>query len=149
MDADFALLSSPVSGASDSDGDSELVFTALDEEEGAFGGELDGGEVEEGEEEDGEEEDGGEEDNSTDDDGNVKGFINDEPEESEYGGTDDMVMDANDEAEGAGDEEAEDEDEGLDTAVHGESAYEFGSFGGSIGGGGGIPAAAPREKVDA
>jgi Amt family ammonium transporter len=39
--------------------------------------------------------------------------------------------------------------EGLDTAVHGESAYEFGPVGGHLGGGG-IPASTrPRETVDA
>ena len=43
----------------------------------------------------------------------------------------------------------EEEDEGLDTAIHGESAYEFGPIGGSLGGGGGIPAAKSRETVDA
>jgi hypothetical protein len=40
------------------------------------------------------------------------------------------------------------EDEGLDTAIHGESAYEFGPIGGSIGGLG-TPVGAPRERVDA
>jgi Amt family ammonium transporter len=40
--------------------------------------------------------------------------------------------------------------EGLDTAIHGESAYEFVPVGGSRGGGGGVPAGArPRETVDA
>ena len=40
------------------------------------------------------------------------------------------------------------EDEGLDTAIHGESAYEFGPIGGSIGGLG-APIGTPKEKVDA
>ncbi len=40
------------------------------------------------------------------------------------------------------------EDEGLDTAIHGESAYEFGPLGGTIGGHGSA-AALPKEKVDA
>jgi Amt family ammonium transporter len=40
--------------------------------------------------------------------------------------------------------------EGLDTAIHGESAYEFGPVGGHIGGSGGIPSGSlPRETVDA
>jgi Amt family ammonium transporter len=40
------------------------------------------------------------------------------------------------------------EDEGLDTAIHGESAYEFGPIGGSIGGLG-TPTGTPKERVDA
>ena len=40
------------------------------------------------------------------------------------------------------------EDEGLDTAIHGESAYEFGPIGGSIGGLG-APSGTPKERVDA
>jgi Amt family ammonium transporter len=44
---------------------------------------------------------------------------------------------------------ADTEDEGLDTAVHGESAYDFGNIGGGPAGGGGIPALVPRETVDA
>jgi ammonium transporter, Amt family len=43
----------------------------------------------------------------------------------------------------------EDELEGLDTAIHGESAYEFGPIGGSLGGSGGIPSTLPRATVDA
>jgi Amt family ammonium transporter len=42
----------------------------------------------------------------------------------------------------------EDELEGLDTSIHGESAYEFGPLGGTIGGHG-TPASAPKERVDA
>jgi Amt family ammonium transporter len=41
------------------------------------------------------------------------------------------------------------EDEGLDTAMHGESAYEFGPIGGGTIGGTGVPIGAPKEKVDA
>lgn len=44
----------------------------------------------------------------------------------------------------------EDELEGLDTAIHGESAYEFGPVGGGHMGGGGVSAPSlPRETVDA
>jgi Amt family ammonium transporter len=43
----------------------------------------------------------------------------------------------------------EDELEGLDTAIHGESAYEFGPVGGHLGGGGGIPSSLPKATVDA
>ena len=42
----------------------------------------------------------------------------------------------------------DDEAEGLDTAIHGESAYEFGPLGGTIGGQG-SPAALPKERVEA
>ncbi|MDQ2796867.1 MAG: ammonium transporter, partial [Actinomycetota bacterium] len=42
----------------------------------------------------------------------------------------------------------EDELEGLDTAIHGESAYEFGPIGGSIGGHG-VSATNPKARVDA
>ena len=43
---------------------------------------------------------------------------------------------------------AEAEDEGLDTAIHGESAYEFGPLGGTIGSSG-ASSFAVRERVDA
>jgi Amt family ammonium transporter len=44
----------------------------------------------------------------------------------------------------------EDELEGLDTAIHGESAYEFGPVsGGHMGGSGGVPSPASRATVDA
>jgi ammonium transporter, Amt family len=43
----------------------------------------------------------------------------------------------------------EEELEGLDTAIHGESAYEFGPVGGHLGGSGGIPSSLPRATVDA
>jgi Amt family ammonium transporter len=39
--------------------------------------------------------------------------------------------------------------EGLDTAIHGESAYEFGPVGGHIGGSGGVPSSLPKATVDA
>ncbi|MDT4911270.1 MAG: ammonium transporter, Amt family [Pseudonocardiales bacterium] len=43
----------------------------------------------------------------------------------------------------------EDELEGLDTAIHGESAYEFGPLGGQLGGSGGVPSTLPKATVDA
>jgi ammonium transporter, Amt family len=43
----------------------------------------------------------------------------------------------------------EDELEGLDTAIHGESAYEFGPVGGHLGGSGGVTASLPKATVDA
>jgi Amt family ammonium transporter len=43
----------------------------------------------------------------------------------------------------------EDELEGLDTAIHGESAYEFGPVSGGHLGGGGIQSSLPKAKVDA
>jgi ammonium transporter, Amt family len=43
---------------------------------------------------------------------------------------------------------AEAEDEGLDTAIHGESAYDFGNIGGGAAGGG-ATVVVPRETVDA
>jgi Amt family ammonium transporter len=43
----------------------------------------------------------------------------------------------------------EDELEGLDTAIHGESAYEYGPLGGQLGGSGGVPSTLPKATVDA
>ncbi|HEV7203207.1 MAG TPA: ammonium transporter [Jatrophihabitans sp.] len=45
----------------------------------------------------------------------------------------------------------EEELEGLDTSIHGESAYEFGPLGGTLGGTGGLGAltGSPKERVDA
>jgi Amt family ammonium transporter len=42
----------------------------------------------------------------------------------------------------------EEELEGLDTAIHGESAYEFGPTG-HLGGSGGVTSSLPRATVDA